>query len=174
MPGQRLRVTDKLTRRLSAVSILTLSLAAPAAACPVVGSNAVRCEINLARSAHGLGALRPDKRLDRAAGTHARDMVRRRYFSHTSPEGATMLDRVRRSGYLDRTSDSWAVGEMLGWGTGALGTPAAIVTAWMQSPRHRQILLGPRYRDLGVAVLAGTPKGSAGATYAAELGSLTR
>lgn len=129
-------------------------------------------EVNRERVARELVRLDPDPRLALAAQRHARDMVRRGFFSHVTPEGGGMTTRVRAAGYL-RTPAGWALGEVLAWGAGSCSTPAAVVAAWMASPSHRRVLLGRRYRELGVGVALGTPFAPApvgGATYAAELG----
>ena len=101
-------------------------------------------------------------------------MVRRAYFSHVTPDGEGLNDRVRNAGY-GRPGDGWRVGESLGWGTGDRATPAALVDAWLASPGHRRILLQDAYRELGVGVAAGAPQGWSwlpGATYTMELGTI--
>ena len=67
----------------------------------------------------GLRPLRRDADLAQAARKHARDMVRRDYFSHVSPGGATLGDRLRAAGY--GRGQGWRAGEALGWGTGSRG-----------------------------------------------------
>ena len=79
----------------------------------------------------------PPARLRAAAAAHSADMVARGFFDHVSPDGGTLSDRARRTGYGGRT-----LGEDIGWGTYDLGTPSAIVAAWMKSPPHRAIILG--------------------------------
>jgi uncharacterized protein YkwD len=134
--------------------------------------DAVVCEINRVRAGHGLRAVETDRRLRRAAATYARDMVRRRYFAHVSPEGDTLSDRLRATGYVD-DGVRWRVGETLAWGRGRRSSPASIVAAWMRSTLHRRILLG-RYRDIGVGIADGDPFGGRGDTYAADFGLLGR
>jgi uncharacterized protein YkwD len=130
---------------------------------------AVACVVNEERRSRGLPALDADRALARAGQRHATDMVRREYFSHVSPAGHTLAARLRAAGYT--AGRSWAAGEVLAWGTGQRSTPAAVVAAWMRSPGHRRVLLGSRYRDIGVGSVRGTPTGAAGgATYAAALG----
>jgi uncharacterized protein YkwD len=131
----------------------------------------VRSLINAERSAHGLHPLAPDRRLARAARAHASDMVRRRYFSHVSPDGRGLVDRVRRTGWLSGRP-LWFVGEDLAWGIGRPGTPAGIVRAWMHSPSHRRIILSSAYRRVGIGAARGTPvEPSRGRTVAADFGS---
>ena len=135
---------------------------------------AVACLVNEERRRRALPRLRDQPRLDRAAARHARDMVQRRFFAHTAPEGTSMSDRLRAAGYI-QDARPWTVGETLAWGTGSRATPAAIVAAWLDSPPHRRVLLSAAYRDLGIGVTTGVPVrafgGLAGATYAAELGA---
>ena len=135
---------------------------------------AVTCLLNQERRRRDLPRLRAVPRLERAAGRHARDMVQRRFFAHTTPDGSSMSDRLRDVGYID-DARSWAVGEALAWGTGSRATPAGIVAAWLDSPPHRRVLLSPAYRDLGIGMTLGVPVGKfaglPGATYAAELGA---
>jgi uncharacterized protein YkwD len=94
-------------------------------------------------------------------------MVARQFFEHVSPGRATLTDRVRRAGYGGVT-----LGEDIGWGTEELGTPAAIVDAWMHSPPHRAVILHSRFREIGVGVTLGTPqeRTASGAVYVIDLG----
>jgi uncharacterized protein YkwD len=130
-------------------------------------SAAVRCLVNVQRAAHHLPALREATALRRAADRHSRDMVLRRFFAHVSPGGATLTQRVRRAGY-----HGFTLGEDIGWGTDSLGTPAAIVNAWMHSPPHRAVILHRSFREIGVGITRGTPQGGAasGGVYVIDLG----
>jgi uncharacterized protein YkwD len=104
-------------------------------------------------------------------------MARRNFFSHVTPGGADLGDRLRRAGY-GRPGAGWRAGENLGWGTGPRATPAALVAAWLASPEHRRNMLRRSYRELGVGVARGEPTGASdplpGATYALELGAIIR
>jgi uncharacterized protein YkwD len=151
-----------------AVAVFVLVPAASAAACggadsrPTAGaqySEAVRCLLNAQRAQAGLAPLGPDRRLARAARRFSQAMVRQRFFAHVSPQGSTVDQRVRAAGYSDRT-----VGETIGWGSGTLATPAAIVQGWMNSPPHRAIIMDGRYRDVGLGIAAGSPAGTGDAT----------
>jgi uncharacterized protein YkwD len=135
-------------------------------------ARAVVCEINRVRSGHGLHRVQANRDMEQAARRHTLEMVRRNFFSHESPGGATPADRLRRSGYL-RSRTGWHVGETIAWGTGPLSTPAAIVRAWMHSPGHRRILLTPDFRNIGVGAVAGLPvtgQRYRGGTYTADFG----
>lgn len=127
---------------------------------------AMACLLNAERAVRGARGLRRVAPLDLAAEWHARDMVARAYFSHVSPEGFDVVDRVRATGYLRGWSD-WRLGEALAWGTGDLAAPRSIMDALLASPPHRRILLRPTIRHVGVAVVVGAPGISVpGATYA--------
>jgi uncharacterized protein YkwD len=134
-------------------------------------SAAVRCLINRTRSVRGLPALRVNERLRLAAVRHGSDMVRRSYFDHVSPDGGTLTDRIRRTGYLS-AADDYTLGENIGWGTAELSTPESIFQAWMKSPPHRAVILDRRFREAGVGVVHGVPAAveGAGATYVLDVG----
>ena len=117
---------------------------------------AILCLHNKVRAEHGLPALRENTRLRKAALGHSKDMVKDRFFEHTTPKGATMVDRILRSKYV-RDDDGWALGENLAWGTGSFGTPRGAVDNWMKSPGHRANLLRRSYRDVGIGVVIGVP-----------------
>jgi uncharacterized protein YkwD len=144
--------------------------AAPAALSAGARQAAVICELNRVRGRHGLAPVRPDPRLGRMAARYARAMVARHFFSHVSPGGATLSDRLRAAGYRGR-----AAGEVLAWGQGRLASPAAAVRSWLRSPPHRRVLLTRSYRDVGVGIALGSPFGGSmrsSATYAANLGTV--
>jgi uncharacterized protein YkwD len=132
---------------------------------------ALRCLVNATRQRHGLSALRSSARLNAAADRHSADMVARRFFAHVTPDGKSVVDRVRATGYLSG-ADDWAVGEDIGWGTGSASTPASIFRAFMNSPPHRHIILSREFREIGVGVSAGVPvagEGS-GSTFVLDFG----
>lgn len=139
----------------------------------------VRCLINQRRALSHLRPLRYDRCLDRAAERHARDMVRRHYFAHSSRNGRGIAARVRAAGYLRRAA-RWRVGENLAWGAGASAGARRTVRAWLRSRPHRANVLARGFRDVGVAVVRGAPirrdarrRGArrAPATYVVEFGA---
>ena len=164
------------------LSAVLLLLAAPAAsACAGADTDpadttarqtraAVVCLVNQERQAHGLGALTRNRQLGRAAFRHASDMVTRRYFAHDTPEGVT--PQARAAAYIPATG-VWTVGENLAWGAAGNATPRDTVRSWMESPTHRANVLRPVFREMGVGIVAGSPRGTApGAyTYSAKFGS---
>ncbi len=173
MPMPPHSTTSRALRSLMLVVVLLLAAAGPAAAAACSDldpSAAVACEIGAERSARDLPPLQVDDRHAFAARRYARDMVRGGFFSHVAPDGATPASRVRAIGYIDPGAP-WAVGEVLAWGRRRSGSADSIVAAWMASPPHRRVLLGRRYRDIGVGTASGDPFGGGGLTFAAELGA---
>lgn len=169
-----------LRRRLALLPLLGLAIAAPSAAaadCPgadvLPGAQpveaaraAVVCLTNAERASAGLGALTAQADLEQAGQAYAERMVAQRFFDHVAPDGQVLGTRL--AGY-----DGWStVGENLAWGTGGLATPRATVAGWMASPGHRANILNGVYREVGIGIAQGSPRGDANAgTYAAEYGA---
>jgi uncharacterized protein YkwD len=134
-------------------------------------SQATLCLMNSERRKNGLPALSRNDLLARASRGHSIDMVKRRYFSHDSPEGRSVVDRLAATHYISKKRGGWAVGENIAWGTGQLGSPRAIVQAWMNSPGHRRNLLSPKYSSVGLGIAYGNPQdGGEGATFTTSFG----
>jgi uncharacterized protein YkwD len=134
--------------------------------------SSIACLINQERSSYGLRPVASNGDLRRAALSHSNEMISEGYFEHTSPAGLTFMDRIESTGYV-RNARSWVVGENLVWGTGPRSTPQALVTAWMSSPPHRQNLLRPNFREIGIAAVPGTPESQSdltGVTVSSEYG----
>lgn len=133
------------------------------------------CLMNRVRAAAGLAPLHPNQCLHRVASRHAHDMVNRRYFAHTTPNGWDPGRRAQASGYVPRTA-SWIVGENIAWGVGGAATSGWVFNAWMHSPPHRHNILGRQFRDVGIGVASGVPVRGYGAfaaraTFSVEFGA---
>ena len=141
----------------------------PTPATVATAQSAALCLVNAERRSRGLRPLQSNARLIAAARDHSRDMVSRRYFEH-----GAFVGRILAHGYA-AGRQVWALGENLAWGTGDLGTPAAVVDAWMHSPGHRANILHAGFRESGVGVAPGVPVagagGRGGATYTLDLGT---
>jgi uncharacterized protein YkwD len=139
--------------------------------------HATLCLLNRERARHGLPKLSAQRSLGRAASSYARLMVRHGFFDHVSPGGSTMTQRIERTSYLHGVR-GWSIGENLAWGAGSAGTPVRIVGAWMRSPGHRANILNARFREIGVGIAQGAPRGAGRAvragTYATEFGVRAR
>ena len=127
------------------------------------------CLVNAERRRHGRKTLRRNSGLALAGQRHARDMVRKRYFSHDSLSGRDFKDRILSTGYTRGAAT--ILGENLAWGSHRLATPRAIVRSWMKSPGHRANILQPKFRHIGVGIVRAAPtRARNAATYAAEFG----
>jgi uncharacterized protein YkwD len=177
-----MRGRDALCMAITTALLAATPAAAPAATCahrddPASSLSlqdrraALLCVVDAERAARGLPVVRENAQLSKAAQKHAADMVARQFFAHVTPGGATLSDRVRATGYLRGRRD-WGLGEALAWAQVPLDSPASLVTAWLNSPPHRAILLGRRYRDVGIGVVPGLTQVSTlpGATAVLDFG----
>ena len=131
------------------------------------------CLVNRAREQRGIPRLRYSRQLRRAATGHSTDMVKHHYFSHSGAHGSSLTVRVTRAGYLAR-ANAYAVGENIAGGPGRrYGSPVGVFRMWMHSPGHRANMLDGLFRDFGVGVARGFPRGggSRAATYTLDLGA---
>ena len=153
---------------LVALAALTTT-SATATASTKIGTVAQRQVVSLLneqRGAHGLQPLALRGRLSNGARAHARDMVQRNYFDHNTLNGPSWNVRVSRFVGAEHT-----VGENIGWGTFASGSPDAIVRAWMHSTGHRRNILDPAFRLIGVGIATGSFQGQGDArVYVTDFG----
>jgi uncharacterized protein YkwD len=128
---------------------------------------AVLCLQRIERRRAGARTLRLRGSLDKAATSHARDMVRHRYFDHVSPTGSSPLSRAVAAGY--RGHRRTTVGEnLLSWPTRQ--TAREVVAKWMASPPHRHNILCRCFSDVGIALVRRSSSGGHGVTVVAEFG----
>lgn len=66
------------------------------------------------------------------------------WFDHTGPDGSTMSTRVESAGY----SGGW-LGEILYLGP-IDGSPDSVVSLWLGSAAHQELLLQSRFAEIGV------------------------
>jgi uncharacterized protein YkwD len=131
--------------------------AAPTLAGPVSHLEDVERRIldaaNAERQERGLAALAPESTLRELARAHSDDMLRRGFFDHVNPDGASPSDRV----FTTHRTLVGLTGENIWTGSGfdtSAGAQLAdtIVESWMSSPGHRENILKPEYTHLGVGV----------------------
>ena len=148
-------IFNPMLKRLTVVvAILLLALPASAFAAGLTqNESSLLRQMNLVRSQHGLGRLSFDAHLQRAARAHSRDMLRSNTFAHGA--FGTRMFHFQIAGSF--------AGENLAWGTGAEGTAAGVVAAWLASPEHRANLLRPRFTRVGIGTFTGTFLGHQGA-----------
>ena len=165
MPGK------KTLLRLSLGLVALAALVAPSASsaatsCPntyvLAGGNvsayndSILCLLNEQRTQHGLAPVYSNAGLAASALAHSAEMKANSYFAHDSSDGSSFSDRIAATGYL-RGAKNWLVGENIAWGSLTLGTPQALMTAWMNSPEHRDNILEPGFHEIGVGTVWGTP-----------------
>jgi uncharacterized protein YkwD len=102
---------------------------------------------NAKRVETGLSPLIFNETLSSAAFSKARDMIDRDYWAHTGPDGTTPWSFFSRFGYKYRYA-----GENLARDFSSAG---AVVDAWMNSPTHRDNILNPKYKEIGVGITEG-------------------
>lgn len=121
---------------------------------------------NEARAEHGVRRLCVRQDLMVAAQEHAEDMIRRDFYAHETPEGLTSGDRIARAGYPFATYGENNNRVSGGYG----GKPGRddlreAFEGWMGSPGHRDNLLNPAFREVGIGLSTGR--------YAPETGTTT-
>jgi uncharacterized protein YkwD len=172
-PRPALALALALTIALVAAPAASAACAAASASVQTASKRALvratLCILNVERAKHRLRPLRLNRKLSSAARGHSGAMATRHFFSHDSLNGASFLDRIRRTGYL-RGARSWYVGENIAYGSGRLSTPRSIGRAWMNSPGHRANILSSSFRAIGIGIAAGTPSGGRGAIYTTDFG----
>ena len=119
-----------------------------------VQEKAMRCLINYVRDNAGEGDLDSENSLDRAAKRKSGDVMDCG-FSHTACGNPADL-YPRRFGYM---TGNFQWGENLAWGAGEEGSARDVVKAWLNSPPHREALLGGAYKDVGIGLRRGNFSG---------------
>lgn len=100
---------------------------------------------NQTRVSHGLAALTHSEPLEQAATAKVQDMVEQGYFDHFGPHGETPWQFMEEANYhYEFGGENLAVG---------FSSPDDMVQAWLDSPSHRQNLLEPNFKDVGIAAL---------------------
>ncbi len=99
--------------------------------------------VNALRQARGTGQVKLSSELNAAAATHARDMSVQNRPWHFGSDGTSPIDRAARAGYTGRL-----IGENI---SETYETELETLSAWMETPETRQVILDPRARDLGFA-----------------------
>ncbi len=93
--------------------------------------------MNAARVAVGKGKLSLDPELSKAARRHTREMVEQDLLHHTSSDA------------LRRRVTHWST---LGENVGVGGTVDSLHVAFMNSPAHKENILYPTFKHVGVGV----------------------
>ncbi|MBY6154926.1 CAP domain-containing protein [Vannielia litorea] len=149
-----------MLRMISLIVVSAVSLSACAPAVTTSGEGGVRVynisardanqipyrvldTVNELRAARGVSPVALSSELTAAASTHARDMSVQNRPWHFGSDGSSPLDRVRRTGYS---------GQFLGENISeTFESEIETVSAWMEQPDTRNVILAPSARNLGVA-----------------------
>jgi len=102
---------------------------------------------NQKRTEAGLAPLTYNQTLASAAYTKARDMIDRDYWAHVAPDGTQPWKFFSDFGYRYRYA-----GENL---ARDFSNASSTVDAWMNSPTHRDNILNPKYKEIGIGVTEG-------------------
>ena len=101
---------------------------------------------NTERLKEGLDALTSCGNLHVAAQTHAVAMLEQDFFEHENPfTGDDPSSRAMQAGYGSGAGENIAMGYV---------SPRDVVRAWMDSPGHRENILGS-YEHLGIGITLG-------------------
>jgi uncharacterized protein YkwD len=108
--------------------------------------NTLLDELNAERTKHGLRRLILNRQLTNAARSHSDEMANESYFGHTSPSGLTCFQRMAQFGA--RVNGNYS-GENIALDMNAQHAEAAM----MASPGHRENILDPNYKEVGIAAV---------------------
>lgn len=116
----------------------------------LVGSEmSLHDRVNALRREHHLNALAPSDALARVARGHAEDMARNGFFDHVNLSGQNPLNRVQSAGI-----DGFRLlAENIGSSNVSGDRVPAVISAWLNSPIHRENLLNPAFNTSGIAVV---------------------
>ncbi|MHB0977482.1 MAG: CAP domain-containing protein [Candidatus Aquicultorales bacterium] len=101
-------------------------------------------KVNDVRLAAGLEALEVDERIRRVAREHSEEMFRLGYFAHDSPAKGTPFDRMSEAGI-----DYFVAGENIAYAQNVDLAHEGL----MNSKSHRENILTPDYRKVGIGVI---------------------
>jgi uncharacterized protein YkwD len=101
-------------------------------------------DLNKERMQRGLPALKLNTIYRQVGREYARDMWERKYFSHYSPEGKSVGDRLDAAG-----ADYLIAGENLALAP----TEETAHTGLMNSEGHRANILAPEFKQVGIGVI---------------------
>jgi hypothetical protein len=102
---------------------------------------------NVKRDEAGLAALELNSTLSQAAQSKGVHMLANDYWAHVAPDGTEPWKFFTDVGYKYRFA-----GENL---ARDFSNPGSAVEAWMASPTHKENMLSPKYKEIGVAVVEG-------------------
>ncbi len=99
----------------------------------------------------GDGSLTANVTLEKAAKMKAEDMAKNEYFAHTSPSGKTPWYWLDQAGYNFKYAGENLAVNFVG--------SEDVENAWMASPLHKENILNPKFKEIGIATATGTYQG---------------
>jgi len=106
---------------------------------------------NQKRLERGLATLVNSPLLNEVAQRKAADMFAFNYWAHTSPSGRDPWSFFKEVGYKYIYAGENLARDFM--------DSASVVEAWMNSPTHKDNIVNPNYKEIGVAVVNGTLNG---------------
>lgn len=108
--------------------------------------------INQIRAENGLNLLKLNDNLRQATLLHNQDMITNNFFNHTGINGSNPAMRACQQGFAPYPWGECYIAENIAAGQ---STPEEVVASWMESPSHREHLLNPEFRELGIGYSTG-------------------
>lgn len=116
-------------------------------------------QLNSFRKNKGVPEVSSDELLKEAARKHSRDMFVRDFFAHENPDGEGPDDRVpcnAGENLFKAPIHVSVVGNSAEYSTlTADGRADATIDSWKHSSGHREIMLMPRWINVGIGVIEG-------------------
>ena len=108
---------------------------------------------NLERSKHGLQPLRYSHTLEKSAQMHAEDLSRSKTLSHIGSNGSRPIERIKEVGYKaawPKSTDGSLIYFRPENVASGYSSADKVVRGWMNSTGHRDAILSPYAKELGV------------------------
>jgi uncharacterized protein YkwD len=106
---------------------------------------------NQKRAELGLAPLTTNSLLNEIAQRKAADMFAFNYWAHVSPSGRDPWSFFKEVGYKYIYAGENLARDFM--------DSTSVVEAWMNSPTHKENIVNPNYKEIGVAVVNGTLNG---------------
>lgn len=107
---------------------------------------------NVERANNGLAPLTANSTLSQAALAKGNDMLAKGYWAHFAPDGTSPWSFFLSFGYKYKYA-----GENL---ARDFADASTAVNAWMASPTHKENILNPNYKEIGIGVVEGSLSGT--------------
>jgi len=116
-----------------------------------INADQVLMKTNEERQRVGIQPLSHNGLLTSAAVSKATNMFEKQYWAHVSPDGQQPWEFIKNAGYSYS-----AAGENL---AKDFSDTDSMVSAWMNSPTHRENIVNARFSEIGIAVVNGSMQG---------------